>query len=275
MSAADEAPAHERVLAYDAGFVPRFAQRFGRRLLEALDLPPKAHVLDLGCRTGYPCVDLVDRHDDVRVIAVDPSPEHLELARARAGAHLGKRVFFKQDTVSTLRFGDEVFTNVYANLADGLGTSRAELLSASTRMLQKGGQFVATLPLRGSFAEAVDLLREVALGHELPGVSERIEGYVAAMPGDEALRVEVEAAGYTQVLVESWEFTLEYPSSEALFGDPVVTNAALPGWRWCAEAGAAPEAVLRALRHAVDTYFEGRDFTLTVVGGCVSARRAG
>lgn len=275
MDAADEARALERVLAYDAAFVPRYAQRFGRKLLDALDLPPKANVLDLGCRTGYPCVDLVDRYDDARVVAVDPDAEYLELARARAGAHLGRRVFFKNDSVPTLRFGDEVFSNVYANLVDRLPASRADVLAVCGRVLQRGGQLVATLPLRGSFAEPVDLLREVALGRELPGVSDRVERYAASMPGDDALRAELEAAGFERVLVESWEFTLEYPSSEALFGDPVVVTAALPEWRWCAEGSAAPEAVLRALRHAVDTYFAGREFAVTVVGGCVSARRAG
>ena len=38
MSAEEEARALERVLRYDAAFVPRFAQRFGRHLLDALDL---------------------------------------------------------------------------------------------------------------------------------------------------------------------------------------------------------------------------------------------
>ena len=51
----------EQALAYDAAFVPRFAQRFGERLLLALDLPPRANVLDLACRTGYPAVQVLDR----------------------------------------------------------------------------------------------------------------------------------------------------------------------------------------------------------------------
>lgn len=272
---ADDARALERVLAYDAGFVPRYAERFGRRLLDALALGPRANVLDLGCRTGYPAVDLLERSDDARVMAIDPDPQYLELARARAGAALGKRIFFKQDRPTALRFGAEVFTHVVGNLVDRMGVERTALLAECARVLAPGGQVVLTLPLRGSFAEVVDLLREVALGRDLPGLSERVERYAARMPTDEDLRVELEAQGFEAVLVESWEFALEHPSSEALLGDPAVLVAALPDWRWCAEGAPSPDAVLRALRHAIDTYFEGRAFELTVVGGCVSARRAG
>jgi SAM-dependent methyltransferase len=270
---AAEARALARVLAYDAAFVPRYAQRFGARLLGALKLTPRANVLDLGCRTGYPCVDLLDLAPDLRVMAIDPDAQHLELARARAGAALGRRIFFKQDPPCPLRFGDEVFTHVVGNLVTDLGAPRGALLADCARVLQRGGQLAFTLGLRGSFAEAADLLREVALGGDLPWVSERVESYALSHPTEQELRAELEALGFRDVLVESWEFTLRYGSSEALFGDPVIEVAALPAWRWCAEGAADPDAVLRALRTAVDTYFQGIELELTVVGGCVSARR--
>lgn len=269
----DDARKLERVLAYDAAFVPRYARRFGKKLLDALSLPPRANVLDLGCRTGYPCVELLDRAPDLRVMAIDPDPQYLELARARAGAHLGRRIFFKQDRPVDLRFGDEVFTNVIGNLVDRMGSDRAAIFGECARVLQRGGQLVVTLPLHGSFAEVVDLLREVALGRDLPRVSERVEQYAATLPTEETLRAELDARGFEDALVESWEFALEYPSSESLMSDPAVLSAAMTEWQWCAEGAGSPDGVLRALRHAVDTYFQGRTFELTVVAGCVSARK--
>lgn len=273
MSAEDDARGLERVLAYDAAFVPRYAQRFGRKLLDALSLPARANVLDLGCRTGYPSVDLLERAPDLRVMAIDPDAQYLELARARAGAMVGRRIFFKQDRPIALRFGDGVFTNVLGNLVDRMGADRAAILGECARVLQPGGQLVATLPMHGSFAEVVDLLREVALGKDLPRVSERVEQYAATLPTEDTLRAELDARGFEDALVESWEFTLDYPSSEAMMGDPALLYAAMPEWHWCAEGAASAEGVLRALRAAVDTYFQGRTFELTVVAGCVSARK--
>lgn len=270
----DEDPrALERVLAYDAAFVPRYAQRFGRHLLEALDVGPKANILDLGCRTGYPAVEVLERWDDARVMALDVSSHHLELARARAGADLGRRVFFKHGEAAPLRFDDAVFTHVVGNLIDRLEVPREALFREAARVLAPRGQLVVTLALRGSFIEVIDLFREIALGRDFLGVSERADRYAHDFPTEEMLRAEAERSGLTDVLVESWEFTLDYASSEALMGDAAIETAAMAEWRWCAAGAPHPEAVLRALRTAVDTYFERRTFELTVVGACVSARR--
>lgn len=270
----DEDPrALERVLAYDAAFVPRYAQRFGRHLLDALEVDARANVLDLGCRTGYPTVDILERWSDARVMALDVDVHHLELARARTSGDLGHRVFFKQGAAAPLRFDDGVFTHVVGNLIDRLGLPREELLREAARVLAPRGQLAFTLPMQGSFAEVIDLFREIALGRDLMGVSERADRYAQELPSEETLRAELDRHGFCEALVESWEFTLDYTSSEALMGDAAIEWAALPEWRWCAAGSPQPELVLRALRTAVDTYFEGRTFELTVVGGCVTARR--
>lgn len=51
-------------------------------LVDALDLPPDAYVLDLGCGTGQLTVPLAGRY--ARVVGADPSPDMLALARAGA-----------------------------------------------------------------------------------------------------------------------------------------------------------------------------------------------
>jgi ubiquinone/menaquinone biosynthesis C-methylase UbiE len=265
----------EQALAYDAAFVPRFAQRFGERLLLALDLPPKANVLDLVCRTGYPAVQVLDRVRDGRVIALDQDGRFLELARARAGTDLGRRIFFKQGSPTSLGFSDEIFTNVIGNLIDRVTADRAAVLAESARVLRPGGQLALTLPLRGSFLEVIDLLREVALRHDLGRLSERVDQYANAMPTVESLGAELEARGFERVSVDAWEFSLEYASSGDLLGDPLVQAAALSEWRACAEATDQPDEVMTELRRCIDTYFQGRRFMLSVVGGCATGHRAG
>jgi SAM-dependent methyltransferase len=52
-------------------------------LVDVLDLPRDASLLDIGCGTGQLTVPLADRYD--RVIGADPSPDMLALARARSG----------------------------------------------------------------------------------------------------------------------------------------------------------------------------------------------
>ena len=71
---------------YDAEILPIWSRRFGKLLLRDLALPPKAMVLDVGCGTGYPALDLLRKMDgEGRIIAIDPSSPMLDEARAKAG----------------------------------------------------------------------------------------------------------------------------------------------------------------------------------------------
>jgi ubiquinone/menaquinone biosynthesis C-methylase UbiE len=263
----------EAVLAYDAAFVPRYARRFGELMLPALDLPSRASVLDLACRTGYSAMALLDLVRDGRVIAMDSDARYLELARAHAGSDVNKRVFFKQSGATELRFGDEAFTNVVGNLVDRVAVDRGAVLSEAWRVLRPGGQVAFTTALRGSFLEVLDLLREVSLRFDLGRVTERVEQYAMAFPSPESLRQELDAHSFRSVAVETRPFTLEYASGRDLLSDPVIHSAALAEWTWCAEGAPEPQVVIDHLRDTIDVYFQGRVFELTVVAGCVTARR--
>lgn len=267
--------AFEVALAYDATFVPRYARGFGERLLAALRFGPRPNVLDLACRTGYPSTSVLQAAPDARVVALDRDPKFLELARARAGAEVGRRVFFKQGAATELRFGAEVFSHVVCNLLDRVSVDRAAVLAEASRVLIPGGQVAFTLPLQGSFAEPMDLLREAATRGDHGRLAERVEQYAAGLPTAEQLREELAAKGFVHVSVDSWATSLEYGSSYELFNDPVTQHAALADWRWCAEAAPDADAVLASLRSAFDTYFAGRRFSIGVVGGVATGFKQG
>src|SRR4029079_4999421 len=126
----------------------------------------------------------------------------LEVARVRAGDELGRRLFLKQESVESLKFGNDVFTNVIGNLIDRATTDRGALLAEAARVLRPGGQLVLTMPLRGSFAEVVDLLREIALKHDLVAVSDRLDQYALSMPTREMWQTEVESRGFEKAQIE-------------------------------------------------------------------------
>lgn len=260
----------EVALAYDGAFVPRYAWRFGERLLGALRLGSRPSVLDLACRTGYPSSGVMERARDGRVIALDRDAKFLELARSRMGADVGRRVFLKQGGATELRFGAEVFSHVICNLLDRVSVDRAAVLSEARRVLIPGGQMVFTAALQGSFIEVVDMLREVATRRDLARLAERVEQYASTFPTIDRLRDEMVSQGFASVTVDAWEFTLDYPDAQALFADPVAQHAGISDWRWCAEAAPDADAVLAAVRVAFDTYFRGLGFSITVVGGVVS-----
>lgn len=265
--------AYEAALAYDTVVVPRYAQPFAALLLDAVDIPARANILELACRTGYTSSALLALLREGRIVAIDDDPAFLHLARMRIGDEVGRRFFLKQEAVEALPFGDGVFTNVVGNLIDRATTDRGALLSEAARVLRAQAQLVLTMPLRGSFAEVLDLFREVALKHDLPGVAERVEQYAHSMPTREMWQTEVESRGFEHATVSTRTFSLTFAPDEPLLGDPATLAAAAPEWQWCALAADDPATVLYRVQDAISTYFRGRTFEVSVVAGCVSARR--
>ncbi|MEI8259409.1 MAG: class I SAM-dependent methyltransferase [Deltaproteobacteria bacterium] len=262
----------QSALAYETAVVPRYARMFGELLLRAVIVPARANILDLSCRTGYPGIELLRLLGEGRVVSIDPDPSFLELARERGGEDVGRTWFLKEESVEALPFGNGVFTNVVGNLVDRTTTDRGLLLSEAARVLMPGGQLVITMPLRGSFGEVLDLFREVALKHDLAGVSERIEQYAMSLPSREMWQTEIESRGFSEVAIEQDAFALEFETGHQVFSDPVTLVAAAPEWQWIASAVDDPAELIYRVQDAVDVYFRGRVFDTTVVTGCASAR---
>jgi hypothetical protein len=130
------------------------------------------------------------------------------------------------------------------------------------------------MPLRGSFTEVLDIFREVALKHDLAGVPERIEQYALSMPTREMWQTEIESRGFEDAVIEQEAFTLAFESGEHLLSDPAVLSAAAPEWQWCVATMEDPAAAFYWVQEAVDVYFSGRMFEVTVVAGCAAARKS-
>jgi ubiquinone/menaquinone biosynthesis C-methylase UbiE len=265
--------AYQAALVYDSVVVPRYAGLFAQQLIQRVKIPPRGNVLDLSCRTGFPAVQLLPTLADGRIIAVDHDPVYLELARQRAGHEVGRRFFLKEENVESLSFANAVFSNVVGNLVDRTTTDRAALLSEIARVLKPGGQMVITMPLSGSFAEVLDMFREICLKHELTDVARRVEQYAQSMPSQQSWAEEITSHGFENVVIDVQSYTLAFESGAHLLTDPAMYVAAMPEWQWCAAGVEDVPSVLYSVQDTIDVYFRGRAFPVTVVAGCATAYR--
>jgi ubiquinone/menaquinone biosynthesis C-methylase UbiE len=271
---------------YDSVVVPRYSALFSRPLLDAIPQGTRGQVLDLGCGTGHPAIDVLRRMTDHgRVIAVDRDSGLIDLARRRALEAHGKRIFFKVEPATELSFGDEVFDIVVGNLV--LGAVDSELSWSGTgappgeravmgeirRVLTPGGRALLSRPLAGTFEEVVDMLREVALRRDLAGAQKRVELLSARYPTREAWADQLSSAGFAPVDVQAHEHKLAFKTARDLFADPLVRAVAVSEWRWVAGLEAGSETVLEDCERALETYFAGGPISLTVIAGAAQAGR--
>jgi SAM-dependent methyltransferase len=259
---------------YDEEIHPLFGQRFADMLLSAAEIPAKAAVLEIGCAAGAITAQIAHRLDaDSRVVAVDASPALIELARARVRdqEHAGRRVFFRTHPLGTrLPFAEETYDTVLANVSDA--PLPTQMLADYARVTKKGGQLVVAAPLRGTWMEFLDIFREVLVQARRTEALGALDAYLATLPEAETVARQLEGLGLEKVDIEVGHWELVFRSAREFFYAPVIEHGPLSQWKEVVGREVLHETFL-AIKEAIDTYFAGRAFSVSVFGGRFSARK--
>ncbi|MFT3697160.1 MAG: class I SAM-dependent methyltransferase [Kofleriaceae bacterium] len=258
---------------YDDEIAPVWATRFGKMLLRNLTVPERGQVLDVSCGTGWPTIEILRRMTDgSRLIAIDASSAMLDVARRKVAdlGPLGKKgVFFRTESaVPKLSFTDDVYDLVVCNLGLDEMPSLDSALRDFSRVAKRGGEVRCTLPLAGTFQEFSDLYREVLIKHDKHEALERLEKHIERHPTIEQIERAMRAANLSGH-VEVEEFTLLFKSSREFFFAPVIEYGPLSDWKDIAGNGQEMQDVFWYIKEAIDAYFDGRPFQVTVKAGCI------
>lgn len=280
----------EEAAVFETFVVPRYLSYFGERLLPMIAKGRDARICHVGCRTGYPDRALIDCLPGAHVHGVDPSEHAIELARAKAAAlkkeQSGVVFDYRVAEAYPLSFPRGAFSHAFSIHPPNGPSDHKQLWGELARIVAPRGQALVAMPMRGSFAEIADLLRECALKHELPDLMNAVEAAVQLRPTDDILKRELELAGFEYVEVDVWMRTLKYPNGRAFFEDPVTRLLLMPEFHVDAESmpassqdgreshlGATGADPFAYVREAIDKYWSDGTFEMTVNVGVVSGRR--
>ncbi|HEY0255693.1 MAG TPA: methyltransferase domain-containing protein, partial [Kofleriaceae bacterium] len=238
-----------------------------------LALPERGQVLDISCGTGYPTIEILRRMSEgSRLIAIDASSAMLDVARRKVAdlGPLGKKgIFFRTESaVPKLSFADDVYDLVVCNLGLTEMPSLEIAVRDFARVAKKGGEVRCTLPLAGTFQEFHDLYREVLIKHDRHEALERLEKHVERYPTIDHLERAMRNANLDG-RIEVEEFTLLFKSSREFFFAPVIEYGPLAEWKDIAGSGQEMQDVFWYIKEAIDAYFDGRPFQVTVKAGCI------
>jgi ubiquinone/menaquinone biosynthesis C-methylase UbiE len=262
---------------YDDEIAPVWGTRFGRMILRNLTVPEKGQVLDISCGTGWPTTEILRRMTDgSRLIAIDASSAMLDVARRKVAdlGPLGKKgVFFRTESpIPKLSFADDVYDLVVCNLGLGEMPAIDTALRDFSRVAKRGGEIRCTLPLAGTFQEFHDIYREVLVKHDKHDAIERLDRYIESYPTVEQCETWMRDAGLVPG-IDVEEFTLLFKSSREFFFAPVIEFGPLADWKRIAGDGQEMQDVFWYIKEAIDAYFGGRAFQVTIKAGCLIGRK--
>ncbi|ACC80558.1 Methyltransferase type 11 [Nostoc punctiforme PCC 73102] len=124
---------------YDWLFPSVFYRAIHKRLLEYVDLPKPANVLDIGCGTGRLLERLATQFPDLRGTGLDFSANMLRLARQ--SNHHRPRLIYIEGKAESLPFADGQFDAVFSTISFLHYLEPKQVLSEIARVLSPGGRF--------------------------------------------------------------------------------------------------------------------------------------
>jgi SAM-dependent methyltransferase len=255
---------------FETFVVPRYLSLFGDLALEMLLAGDAARIAHLNCRTGYPDLKLYERIDQAEIVGFDVSLPAIELARNKAASRREAAIEYRIWEGGADLEPQEFTHGLVLHPICGV-EQRLELFQDLYRLLCRGGQCLVALPLRGSFQEVADLLREYALKQDDAEFSKAVEFGLATRPSIESLSEELESVGFEDIDVEIRHTTLDFDSGRAFMEDPITRLQILPELRtWLGQQDL--KRPLEYVRDAIDKYWSEAKLELSVNVGCASAR---
>jgi ubiquinone/menaquinone biosynthesis C-methylase UbiE len=217
---------------YDLFIGPEWRSRFDALLDENIELPGEGEILEVNCGTGDHALEVAERlKTKGEVVAVDPSAERLELAKAKALVAKLQNVRFEQAPSARLPFATNSFDAVIgdATLVEikEIETSLVEMI----RVAKPGARVAVMLATHGSFDEFFSIyweaLMETGLVDEVWG---KLEGLIRERGTASDAEETASRLGLREVqsITEKEEFDFE--SGAEFLESPVIADTFLSEW---------------------------------------------
>jgi SAM-dependent methyltransferase len=255
--------------------LPLWSAPFGLRLLEAVPLDPGATVLDVGCGTGFPLVELAHRLGPrARLVGLDPWAAVLGRARAKCRAQDVASVLLVRGVAERLPLRDGAIDLVVSN--NGLNNVQdlRAALRECARVTRPGGRLSFTMNLPETMRGFYDTLEETLSSRGLDAVRPLVAAHIEARrPPVEDVEVAVAAAGFEIEARAFDSFALRFARAEALFSHWLIRIGFLEPWREIVPP-AAREAVFAEVARRLDAAIHpGEGLRLDVPFACWTAVR--
>jgi arsenite methyltransferase len=220
----------ETVSAYDE--LPLWSSMFGLLLLKHLPLCRHATILDVGCGTGFPLLELAGRLGSTCVVhGIDPWAEALKRARLKARVRGARNVGLWQGDAAAMPFSDGQFDLVVSNLGVNNFSDPDAVLRECRRISRQGARLALTTNLQGHMEEFYAVFESTLLEMGLPKAITALQAHIRHRTTVEGLAALFERAGFRLSKVREETASMRFLDGSALLEHYFIRLGFLDGWK--------------------------------------------
>ena len=249
---------------------------FGELIFRNLPLRKNLCVLDVGCGTGYPCIELSQRlGSSSHVYGIDIWQAGLERAQQKVDHFKINNVTLLNQNASSMSFSDEKFDLIVCNVGINNFESSSDVFRECQRTLKPSGLMAMTSNPVGHMSEFYEFfaatLNHLGLECYVPELVKHIEHRQRL----ELIRAELQEAGFEVQRVLNDSFSWRFLNGTAFLNTFHIVYGFLPGWKNIV-SGKHRVEVFRDLEQRINTFSESAgEFVVTIPMHYIEAGKAG
>lgn len=213
--------------------LPLWSAPFGLKLLEKIIYKDHAVVLDIGCGTGFPLVEIAQRFGDNSVIyGIDPWIAAVERIRLKIETLQLRNVRIIEGYAEQLSFDSEMFDLIVSNNGINNVTDLQKVLEECGRICKKNAQFIMTVNLPGTMQEFYSVYESILiknnLRHKIPDLKAHILEKRKTIEMNKEL---ISNGGFNIIDVALDEFKMKFVNGSAMLNHFLIKISFLESWK--------------------------------------------
>jgi arsenite methyltransferase len=213
--------------------LPLWSAPFGIKLLNTITMRSSSNILDIGCGTGFPLVELAQRFGkDSHVYGIDPWEKALERVQIKLDAYHIANVNVQTGVAENLPFENSFFDLIVSN--NGLNNVRdlEKSICECARVSKSGGEFAQTFNLGGSMIEFYHVFEDVLIRENLEDAVLKMQEHIyqKRRPVEEVVEM-LRKNAFTDIWVTQDAFPLRFADGSAMLNHSFISHWFLPNWK--------------------------------------------
>lgn len=205
---------------------------FGELIFRNLPLRKNLCVLDVGCGTGYPCIELSQRlGSSSHVYGIDIWQAALERAQQKVDHFQINNVTLLNQNASSMSFPDEKFDVIVCNVGINNFESSLDVYHECYRTLKPSGLMAITTNPVGHMSEFYELFRATLAHLDLERYVPELEKHIDHRQRIESIRAELQEAGFEVKRVLNDSFSWRFLNGTAFLNTFHIVYGFLPSWK--------------------------------------------
>jgi arsenite methyltransferase len=212
--------------------IPIWSAPFGLKLLDYVDYKPGISVLDIGCGTGFPSIELAMRlGESSTVYGIDPWEKAIKRANKKIEQFGIKNIKIIKGFAESIPMDKASIDLITSNNGINNVTEADKVLSECSRVIKNGGQFVQTMNTDKSmfefYTEFEYVLSDMHMNREIDLMRQHI---VQKRPPLDNMISMIRKHGFKITDLEQCQFNYKFTDGSAMLNHYFIKLAFMDPW---------------------------------------------